>query len=309
LCVATFAFLSTSRRAVSLSTSRQSSTTNPLFMPTDLFLDTNKYVLLQHSRDAVNSTQDEARRFLHAAAINNISTAKPCFAVLADQQLYGRGTHGRAWESGTGNLYLTVAVPMTDVPVLITLLPLQMAVLVAHQIQQQFAVSCNSAAKVTVKWPNDVLINDLKVSGTIIEHEIVDGASYLLIGVGVNVVQAPVLVESTRGATSLQQHCGANALLPTSALEFGCDLVRALAEWIYEDNEGLSKLQKEYKVLSDWRSLAELGKVYELRGNEGDEHCALKGKKVVTVDIEQDGQLRVREEDGRERLLVAEYLI
>ena len=54
---------------------------------------------------------------------------------------------------------------------------------------------------------------------------------------------------------------------------------------------------------------AEFGTVYQLRGDVQEEDAGRhQGEEVVTVDLHYDGQLRVRGQDGKERLLVADYM-
>ena len=60
---------------------------------------------------------------------------------------------------------------------------------------------------VSLKWPNDVLINGEKVSGVLIEME----KDHLIIGIGCNIGTAPVVVDTGpnggRQATCLYKHC------------------------------------------------------------------------------------------------------
>jgi len=291
---------------------------------------------------AVGSTQDEARKLLQArvagtAAVttNNdgsvitVPQQQKCLAVIADLQSAGRGTQGRKWEGGgrKGNLYLTVCVPYDDIPVMITLLPLQVAVLVAERVEKlmEACLAMESVLpeakhkqkdmempKVNVKWPNDVLVNDSKISGTLIENEIVNGQVWMIIGIGLNVAFAPSLTESpgkqVRGATYLQSYCPQHTLFPEDAhVMIGRDLAHGLIDWVYD--KSIDKANKETKVVDDWKSFAEFGKTYELRGKVEEEDAGhFVGEEVVSVDIQYDGQLLVRCENGRERLLIADYM-
>ena len=57
------------------------------------------YVL--HAFDRLESTNDEARRLAQQGADAGV-------VVVAEQQLKGRGRHGRVWHSPPGNLYASV---------------------------------------------------------------------------------------------------------------------------------------------------------------------------------------------------------
>jgi BirA family biotin operon repressor/biotin-[acetyl-CoA-carboxylase] ligase len=287
--------------------------------------------------EPVNSTQDEARRLLlkqHASFQKDPAV----LAVQAEIQFNGRGTQGRRWERGgeddvaataaDGNVYITICIPMEHIPVTITLLPLQIGVLVAQRIAKLIAAcrpnekegdDARPQPKVTVKWPNDVLVNDQKISGTLIENEIIDNkTTWMLIGIGINVATAPRNLSRSpgggmhkRAACCVQDFCETE-LPAQTALVLGQDLASALTDWVTVVDGGATtdnKLQRERQVVDNWRAFAEFGKQYELRGQVVDEeNGGYQGEKVVAVGIENDGQLRVRGEDGRERLLIAEYM-
>jgi len=277
-------------------------------------MDPSPHLQFHHLQGPVGSTQDEARRLLRE---RDASEAPKCLAVLADQQIQGRGTKGRNWEGGelTGNLYLTICLPMDKIPVVFTLLPLQVGVLVAQRVSRLIQ-ACHSSDKnetrATVKWPNDVLVGDKKISGTLIENEIMsDNSSWLLVGIGVNVAFSPSLTGSpgkqVRGATCIQDSCPGDLLPQDTAAILGLDLANALVEWMVDRET--AKATKEAQVIEDWKSFAAFGTPYEMRGEIEDETAGThKGETVVAVNIQDDGQLLVRGENGLERLLIADYM-
>lgn len=270
------------------------------------------FVDINHITSPIDSTQDEARRRLVSH-----NTTERALAILADVQLHGRGTSGRKWERGSddasdGNLYLTVCLPMAKIPVTITLLPIHVAVVVATLIQtvllesdatssqhtfnslppmEDLHTDVPSQPTVQVKWPNDVLINDRKVSGTLIENEIVEGETWLLVGIGINVASHPDL-RHVRPATSIAEWTDT----PILASVLGHQIAVALSEWVYQPNNNEAS---ERKLLAAWRALAQLGTDYKIRDT---------GEIVKIQDIEVDGSLRVIGQDGKLRSLVADYL-
>jgi BirA family biotin operon repressor/biotin-[acetyl-CoA-carboxylase] ligase len=309
--------------------------------------------------DEADSTQDEARRLLEQAfgggaaeekadaAAADVkgggSTGVPknaLIAVISRRQRRGRGTRGRTWESGAehgeedgGNLFLTVCLPLESVPVRITLLPLQVAVLVARLVDRYVAAAPSSPERqrrrrrTTVKWPNDVLVDDRKISGTLIESALVQdrggaspsySTSWLLIGIGINVNSAPDLAASAspgkhgRLATSLRDAIGAAAPLPSPA-ELGTELASQLADWVFQADQPdppHSRESLENRVIEDWKDFAAFGTAYEMRGQTVEEEEAgdYEGERVTAQDIEPDGRLVVLDASGRERRLVADYL-
>lgn len=110
--------------------------------------------------DQTPSTQEEARKRLPLPAGVEV------LAIGAGMQTQGRGTRGRTWISKPGNLFLTVVLPVARVPVPLSLTPLRVGVVVAQAIAATAQV-----AQVRLKWPNDVLVNQEKVSGVLIEGD------------------------------------------------------------------------------------------------------------------------------------------
>ena len=74
-----------------------------------------------HWIEETSSTMDYARSILNE---DKGSTKQHHFAIIAKHQVSGRGTHGRRWESSSGNLYCTVCFPMKSTPYPFQLTPL-----------------------------------------------------------------------------------------------------------------------------------------------------------------------------------------
>lgn len=124
----------------------------------------------------VDSTNSEAKRLVDGGKA-------PGFAVVAERQTAGRGRFDRVWQTPTGNLALTFAItaPLSrpDLPTLAL-----MTGLALHDVIQPLLAN---RATAKIKWPNDLLINGHKVSGTLIELV----GKVLYIGIGVNLVSRP----------------------------------------------------------------------------------------------------------------------
>jgi biotin-[acetyl-CoA-carboxylase] ligase BirA-like protein len=131
-----------------------------------------------------------------------VAQSHDIFAVVADRQIKGRGTHGRQWLSAQNNMYLTIALKRSSIPIPLTLTPLRVGALVASAVQSRIT----SGATVTLKWPNDILISGKKICGVLMEME----GDRLIIGIGCNVASSPnvtdVKAPTIRQATSLAEH-------------------------------------------------------------------------------------------------------
>jgi BirA family transcriptional regulator, biotin operon repressor / biotin---[acetyl-CoA-carboxylase] ligase len=237
-----------------------------------------------HHLSSADSTQDEAKRLIPHLTKNML-------AVVTDEQTKGRGTSGRVWMGSDGNLFLTIAFQMERVPVTMTLLPLRIGSMVAERISQLLP-----SKQVNVKWPNDVLLEDRKVAGVLIESQLVDGKIWLLVGIGVNLVRTPSVPQEgkDRGrlATSVQEHLGTLLLPNNSHVVMARDLANSLEEWLTDPKTTSENTLDDWKKRANWNA-----------------HLILRetGEKVMPVGVKDDGQLIVEGEDGKERSLIADY--
>jgi BirA family transcriptional regulator, biotin operon repressor / biotin---[acetyl-CoA-carboxylase] ligase len=125
--------------------------------------------------------------------------------VLADYQHAGRGRRGRGWAAPPGSslMFSLLLRPKPVIPQRIALLPVVLAVAVAEAIERSLSL------QPAIKWPNDILIDDKKVCGILMESEVGgEGEITVVAGIGLNVNQATDHFSDLPGATSLQIACG-----------------------------------------------------------------------------------------------------
>lgn len=116
--------------------------------------------------------------------------------VRADTQTGGRGRRGRAWLSVPGNLFASVLTrPQTGEG------PAQQLSFVAAVALARALDRWVAPERLTLKWPNDVLLDGVKVAGILLEGSSGGGAAATIIGFGVNFAGHPEATE--RPATSL----------------------------------------------------------------------------------------------------------
>ena len=143
---------------------------------------TNTYPGVQHYT-LIDSTNAEAQRYLEK---NN---PKDLLWFLADEQEAGKGRMGSEWVSNKGNLFCSLIFPINWDLKLLPMLSGLVAVTI-HETLSQFIGSSNL---LKIKWPNDILINDSKISGALIENIINGTNKYTIIGIGINVISSPNL--------------------------------------------------------------------------------------------------------------------
>jgi BirA family transcriptional regulator, biotin operon repressor / biotin---[acetyl-CoA-carboxylase] ligase len=168
----------------------------------------------QHRRRC-DSTNDLARELAAAGAPQGA-------VVTAEEQLAGRGRQGRTWSAPAGKalLYSAVVRPLTDRHLL---LPLAVPIAVAEAAEAVAPVAAS------IKWPNDIWIEERKCAGVLIEARPQDG--WAVVGVGVNVSIEPheFPVELRETATSLGGESTIAAVLRA--------LNESLARWVRADAE------------------------------------------------------------------------
>src|ERR1700693_2538800 len=224
-----------------------------------------------HYEPSCSSTQDLAR----SAAI---AGADQGWTVITDLQLEGRGRHGRAWiaPSETALLFSTVLQPPFDV---LPLRPLLAALSVAGGIEVATGVVAE------LKWPNDTLVNDLKLAGILLEHP---GGAAVILGIGVNVNQ--LAADFPPGATSLRARTGRPLDREPLLAAILNDLANAYDR---ADREGVAW------IVPGWRSRSSmLGEPVSFQ-RDG---ATIRG---VAEDLGSDGALLVRLEDGTRVSVIA----
>jgi BirA family transcriptional regulator, biotin operon repressor / biotin---[acetyl-CoA-carboxylase] ligase len=126
--------------------------------------------------DTIDSTNTEARR------LYELGERGPIW-IVADEQKAGRGRLGRQWQSEPGNLYSTLLFPCAAPPTKLAQLSF-VAALAVHDVATTFIKNVS----ITLKWPNDCLIEGAKFCGILSE---VIAPSQIALGIGMNISHAP----------------------------------------------------------------------------------------------------------------------
>jgi BirA family biotin operon repressor/biotin-[acetyl-CoA-carboxylase] ligase len=104
--------------------------------------------------------------------------------VVAVEQTAGRGRDGRTWKSPAGGVWLGMLL-RPPVPVL-GALSLRVGLVLADVVDDLIG---RGAARTSLKWPNDVLVDDRKLAGILCEGRWQgDTLQWIGVGVGMNVV-------------------------------------------------------------------------------------------------------------------------
>lgn len=134
------------------------------------------------AHETVGSTNAEALMLARAGA------RQPVW-VTALRQTAGRGRRGREWDSPPGNLYATLLTIEPCAPEAAPQLSF-VAGLALHDAIVEAALTL--ALRLTLKWPNDLLLDRRKLAGILVEGErVADGTFVAAIGIGVNCASHP----------------------------------------------------------------------------------------------------------------------
>lgn len=116
--------------------------------------------------DQLDSTSVHARRLVASGDLPPQS-----HVVLAARQTGGIGRHGRHWSSPFGGLWMTLLWPLAeaDGPSGSGRLPETLSLQLGMAVQRVLARALGPNFTVRCKWPNDVMANDRKLAGMLIE--------------------------------------------------------------------------------------------------------------------------------------------
>ncbi len=119
---------------------------------------------------------------------------------MARHQTAGRGRRGRSWLSGQGDLTASLLLTLDKPPLEAAQLAFVAALAVSDLLDAYV-----SPELVSLKWPNDALIEGRKAAGILIESgPAAHGGLWLAVGIGVNLSAFPQDVEHP--ATAIGAH-------------------------------------------------------------------------------------------------------
>ena len=129
--------------------------------------------------DSVTSTNDVAIDLIK-------EEKKKSGCVYADIQTKGRGTHGRKWIYAKGNLFASIFFPLKNnyppFNEFSIINPIIISGVIKHFCEEK---------NITLKYPNDVLVNEKKICGILQELINLDNRKFLIVGIGVNIATNP----------------------------------------------------------------------------------------------------------------------
>lgn len=231
--------------------------------------------------DETDSTNAEARRRAEAGEVGPLW-------ITARRQTAGRGRRGRKWESESGNLASTLLLLTRKSPAEAAQLTFAASLAVADLLDRYVP-----PALVTIKWPNDVLLDGRKTSGILIESgPAPSGGLWLAVGVGVNLTQTPG--ETERPATCIAEHLNHGVASAPNVDEAAKALAETFGVWL--DRWTTLGFQP---ILDAWTA--------RTPGLHGPCTARLTNETLsgMADGVEADGSLRLKLPDGSLRVISA----
>ena len=127
--------------------------------------------------DNVDSTNNVAIRRIKKGKI------KPTL-IIANSQKKGKGQYGRKWVSYKGNIFMSFYFHLRK-KITIKVLSRKIYIIIKKSLEKFVN------EKISIKLPNDLLINGSKVCGILQETIIYNKDKYLIVGIGINLVKSP----------------------------------------------------------------------------------------------------------------------
>ena len=128
----------------------------------------------------VNSTNDLAIQIIK-------NTNNKSGIVIAEKQKRGRGKYGKKWTSLKGNLFVSIFFQVNKVQLSLKDLTKINCFLVKKLLSNFYK------GKITIKNPNDLLINNMKISGILQETLSKSDQKFIVVGIGINLIKSPII--------------------------------------------------------------------------------------------------------------------
>lgn len=218
--------------------------------------------------DAIDSTNSYLKKLLNKESLDDLTV------VVSKHQTQGRGRNGNIWSNKPSlNLAFSIYKRFSD-----------------FEIDKKFMLNVISSISVyetlkkynlfdlTIKWPNDIMTEDKKISGILIENNIRGKKiKHSVIGIGININQSKF--KNLPNATSIFIETGKLNSVETIA----CELQKIL-----EKNFNLFKIN-ENELIKNYNSL--LYKKNETSNFSANDMSKFQGN-IIKVGI--DGKITIR---------------
>ncbi len=207
--------------------------------------------------------------------------------VVAREQFAGRGQRGNTWESEPGrNLTFSILLRPETIDAKRQFAVSEIVSVAIVNVLRQFIKD----RKVSIKWPNDIYVDDMKISGILIENSLMGNRiDHSIVGIGLNVNQMKFFSDAPN-PVSLVAVTGQEVELK-QLLENICSEILNQMEFTVGEEELAVLHQKYFEML--WRN----DRYYSYRD------CATGELfEASIVDVAHSGLITLQSTDGSQRV-------
>tara|TARA_B100001248_G_scaffold38082_1_gene24385 strand:- start:6729 stop:7478 length:750 start_codon:yes stop_codon:yes gene_type:complete len=112
--------------------------------------------------------------------IKSLQSKKILDLVVAEKQSAGRGRRGNAWDSPKiGNIYMSLRFEVSETIPALSLVTGLIVKKAIHEVSKDI--------NVLLKWPNDLILNQRKAGGILVEFDKDNKINNFIVGIGINI--------------------------------------------------------------------------------------------------------------------------
>ena len=199
--------------------------------------------------------------------------------VIAENQTTGRGRLNRKWFSSKGGLWFTLILKPSTPPPVSYIYNFAASLSLSRSLRRLFDVD------VSVKWPNDLLLNGKKLAGLLSEMETRgDMVEFINIGIGMNVNNSPQEYESKAISLKdvLHQDVSRKLILETFLKDFKTRIQRI------DYRKIINQWKEQTSTIGSQVRIETFGDVYE----------------GLAVDVDETGALIIEDKTGEIKKII-----
>ena len=218
-------------------------------------------------KDVITSTNDYIK--------DNYETLENYTVVTANYQTKGKGRISRTWESKPcENIIFSMLINDFKNRTDLNLLSLVASVSV-HKLLRKYLKN------IFIKWPNDILVDNKKICGILLEGKSNKKSSMIVIGIGINVNQITFSNEIDSLTTSLKKELNLHFDIDNLVLELRNQLINDIEEFLNNNNSFIDYIRDNLFGRNQLISYTKDNKEYE----------------GIILDINNDGKLIIKKEE------------
>lgn len=247
--------------------------------------------------EQLERAMDHGKSLIRQAESKNTAIANGT-VILAEKLSRSRGRFDRSWYAPAGGLWGCLVLANTFLPQTRLLLPLTVGVACCEAVREMGVESC------TVRWVNDVLVDEVKLAGFLLEGHTSQQhlTDYFLVGFGINLNNKSFPDELKNIAVSLSEILGSEVDIRRFTLSFLAKLSWNIGLLHYEEalrqrSSDVSVKEGKHLLLQKWEELTDcIGR----RVKYGLNVIEYPQYEATVTSIHDGGGLVMRFDDGRE---------